>query len=147
MADTPSQCIFCQIVSGQASSRKLYEDEKVLAILDIVPRFARGQCLVISKRHVEQFYDLDDDEVAQLFKVVKLIARKLKEAFSAKRVCIFTRGGTVPHTHVIMFPSSDDSVFDKFIDTMITFAVLGREVTDDKLDAVAQRIREATPGV
>lgn len=147
MAETPSQCIFCQIINGEASSRKLYEDEKAIAILDAVPRFAPGQCLVISKRHVEQFYDLDDDEVAQLFKVVKIVARKLKEAFNAKRVCIFTRGGTVPHTHVILFPSSDDSVFDKFIDTLITFAIFSREGTADKLDAVAQRIREASPGI
>ena len=63
-----SECIFCKIIKGEASARKLYEDETTLCILDIgqivsdAGRFILGRSLVIPKRHVPWFYDLEDEE-------------------------------------------------------------------------------------
>jgi len=132
MAEFSPDCIFCKIIKGEANSRKIYEDEKILAILDIVPRFAEGQCLIIPKRHVEYFYDLNDDEVARLFKVVKIVANKIEQAFGRGNVAMLARGRTVSHAHIILFPSTGESVLDKFMDSMRAYRILLTEKSSNE---------------
>jgi len=83
-----------------------------LAILDIVPRFAEGQCLVMPKRHVEYFYDLDEEEMARLFRAVKIVANKIEQAFGRGNVAMLARGRTVAHAHIIVFPSTGEGVME-----------------------------------
>ena len=142
MAELSPDCIFCKIIKGEASSRKVYEDEEVLAILDIVPRFAEGQCLIIPKRHVEYFYDLDDDEVACLFKVVKIVANKIEGAFGRGNVAMLARGRTVSHAHIILFPSTGEGVMDKFMDSMRAYRIyLTEKSSDDELNLMWGKIK------
>ena len=138
-----SDCPFCKIFTGELETRKIYEDENTVAILDITPRFAQGQCVVTHKKHVEQFYELEDDEIAELFKTVKVVANKLKKAFNPKYVCSFSRGQLIPHAHIIVFPSSPLGVLDGVFNSLFTFHQLTKESTDSKLDEVAEKIREA----
>jgi histidine triad (HIT) family protein len=142
MAELSPDCIFCKIIEGEASSRKIYEDEEVLAILDIVPRFAEGQCLVIPKRHVEYFYDLNDDELARLFKVVKFVANKIEQAFGRGNVAMLARGRTVSHAHIVLFPSTGEGVLDKFMDSMRAYRIyLTEKSSDDELNLMWEKIR------
>jgi len=53
---------------GEVESRKVYEDDDNMAILDINPRMHECQVLVIPRTHVEQFYQLGDEELASLFR-------------------------------------------------------------------------------
>jgi histidine triad (HIT) family protein len=138
-----SDCPFCKIFTGEIQTRKIYEDENTIAILDITPRFAQGQCVVTHKKHVEQFYELEDDEIAELFKTVKLVANKLKKAFNPQFVCLFARGQLIPHAHVIVFPSSPLGVLDGIFNSLLTSHQLTKESTDSKLDEVAEKIRQA----
>jgi len=138
-----SDCPFCSIFTGELQTRKIYEDENTVGILDTTPRFAVGQCVVIHRRHVAQFYDLEDDEIAQLFKAAKIVANKVKKAYNPDFVCLFARGQTLPHAHVLVFPSAPLSVLDGFLNSLITFHLLTAESTDSKLDEVAEKIREA----
>ena len=73
-------CIFCKIFSGEAPARKVYESPDVIGVVDIAPLFGEGQCVVIHRRHVGQFYDLEDEELAQMLLGVKAVARKIREA-------------------------------------------------------------------
>jgi histidine triad (HIT) family protein len=138
-----SDCPFCKIFAGKIQTRKIYEDENTVAILDITPRFAQGQCVVTHKKHVEQFYELEDNEIAELFKTVKVVANKLKKAFNPKYVCLFSRGQLIPHAHVIVFPSSPLGVLDGVFDSLLTSHQLTKESTDSNLDEVAKKIRQA----
>jgi histidine triad (HIT) family protein len=138
-----SDCLFCKIFTGEIQTRKIYQDEKTVAVLDIAPRFAQGQCVVIHKKHVEQFYELEDEEMAELFKTVKMIANKLKKVFNPKFVCMFSRGQLIPHAHIIVFPSSPLGVLDGVVDTLLTFQQLIKETTDSNLDELAERIQQA----
>ncbi|MBC8275135.1 MAG: HIT family protein [Chloroflexi bacterium] len=138
-----SACPFCKIFTGEIEARKIYEDENTVAILDITPRFAQGQCVVTHKKHVEQFYELEDDEIAELFKTAKVVANKLKKAFNPQFVCLFSRGQLIPHAHVIVFPSSPLGVLDGVFNSLLTSHQLTKESTDSKLDEVAEKIREA----
>jgi len=137
------ECPFCKIFTGESQDRKIYEAENTVAILDMTPRLAQGQCVVIHRKHVEQFYELEDYEIAELFKAAKVVANKLKRAFNPQFVCLFSRGQSIPHAHVIVFPSSPLSVLDGFFNSLMTLHLLTGESTSNKLDDVAEKIRGA----
>ena len=66
-------CVFCEIIKGNIPSKKIYEDDKVLAILDI-SQATKLHTLVMPKEHYENIFDIDEDTLAHLIKVVKKIA-------------------------------------------------------------------------
>ncbi|MFQ6032902.1 MAG: HIT family protein, partial [Candidatus Zixiibacteriota bacterium] len=72
---TDGECIFCSVVAGKVPAKKVYEDESVLAFLDINPRNP-GHTLVVPKKHFETIFDMPDSEAVDLFKVVKQLAVK-----------------------------------------------------------------------
>ena len=112
-----SDCVFCDIVAGKARAYRILEDERSLCILDINP-FTRGHCLVISKRHVQFWHDLDEDEVISLFRVARKAARKLKTAFKPEFVGMYARGRRIPHTHIFLVPTVKDDVLDRFFNAL-----------------------------
>lgn len=140
------ECIFCKITEGRASARKLYEDETTLCILDIGQivsdkgDFIPGRCLVLPKRHVAWFYDLEDEEAGQLFIAAKIIARKLKKAFSPEFVTVVIRGQRISHAHIILQPSGEGDPMDNWLATMrSTFKLAPEELLDD----MAQKIQKS----
>ena len=69
--------IFSRIVAGEIPCYKVAENEKFFAFLDIAP-LAKGHTLVIPKREVDYFYDLEDDELQEMIVFAKNIAKKIK---------------------------------------------------------------------
>ena len=108
-----SDCIFCQIVSGQIPSSKVYEDEEVLAFLDIT-QVTKGHTLVIPKKHYRNMLEMDAESASSLFARVPKIAQQLQEKLGAAGVNIINNneeaaGQTVFHTHVHLLPRFDES--------------------------------------
>ena len=106
-----SDCIFCQIVSGQIPSSKVYEDEEVLAFLDIT-QVTKGHTLVIPKQHYRNMLEMDAEAASSLFARVPKIAQQLREKLGASGVNIINNneeaaGQTVFHTHVHLLPRFD----------------------------------------
>ncbi len=106
-----SDCIFCQIVSGQIPSSKVYEDEEVLAFLDIT-QVTKGHTLVIPKHHYRNMLEMDAEAASSLFARVPKIAKQLQEKLGASGVNIINNneeaaGQTVFHTHVHLLPRFD----------------------------------------
>ena len=139
------ECIFCKIIEGEASARKLYEDETTLCILDIGQvvsdkgNFIPGRCLVIPKRHVAWFYELEDEEAGQLFIAANRVARKIKKAFNPDFVTVFIRGQRISHAHIILQPSGEDDPLDRLFSSMrSTFKLAPAELLDD----MTQKIQE-----
>ena len=66
-------CVFCKIIAGEIPAYKVYEDDDVLAFLDITP-VNPGHTLVIPKRHYDDLLGLPEAEAARLIGVVKKIA-------------------------------------------------------------------------
>ncbi len=128
-------CVFCEIVAGRAPAHIIEENELALALLDINP-FAEGHCLVISRRHVEWWHDLDDDEIASVFQLAKRVALRLGKTFSPEFVCMYARGRRIPHTHVFLVPSAKGDVLDGFFNALEKF-----QESPEKL--VALKTREA----
>lgn len=137
----PEDCVFCKIAEGEIEGRKIYEDDKTVGLVDINPRFAWGQCVVFPKTHVRQFYQLEGEDFSSLFSAVKRIAKKIEEVFEPEFVSIFTRGQTLDHAHVIMFPAGGGQLIDEFIDLIISYEELKGKTTEEKLDEVQEKLK------
>jgi len=103
---TLDDCVFCKIVRGELPSWKVLENDTGLAILDTNPS-AEGHCLIVPKRHVRYWHDLNDTETARVFNAAKTVAKRIKKAFKPDFVCVFIRGGRVKHAHIVLFPSQE----------------------------------------
>jgi histidine triad (HIT) family protein len=99
-------CILCKVVSGKLPSYQVYEDDYCVAVLDITP-CAPGHCLIVPRKHEEKFYDLSDEDLQKLFSAAKKVAKKIKKTYSPDHVCLFARGGRLPHLHIAVFPSKE----------------------------------------
>lgn len=104
-------CIFCKIVNNEIPSYKIYEDENVLAFLDIT-QGTKGHTLVIPKKHVKDIYELDEDTATQIFRVVPKIAKALKKAFNPIGLNIVNNNEkplqAVFHYHLHLIPRYED---------------------------------------
>ncbi len=81
-------CILCKIARHEIESRTIYEDQYTVGVLDIKPRFAKGQCVVFPKKHVARVYDLEDEDALWLFKGIKVVAKKIEKLFNPEHVSV-----------------------------------------------------------
>jgi histidine triad (HIT) family protein len=100
--------LFAKILRGELPAHKVFEDERVFAFLDIMPR-ATGHTLVIPKNAARTILDVAPDELAHLFKATQTIARAAMSVFSADGLTIqqFNEpagGQVVFHVHVHVIP-------------------------------------------
>lgn len=106
-------CVFCEIIKGNIPSKKVYEDDQILAILDI-SQTTKGHTLVMPKKHYENFLEMPYDEFGQLMSKVQEVAEKVTKALDAKgcNILINTNevaGQSVMHTHVHIIPRYDEN--------------------------------------
>lgn len=131
-----NNCVFCAIAEGEIPSFKVYEDDLVLAYLDINP-FTKGHTLVIPKVHTAGLLDTSDETLAAIISRVKKVASHLKERLPCDGFNILQNNGesagqTVMHLHFHIVPR-----YGKCTD--ISF-VNGKADMDD-LKALAERLR------
>ncbi len=114
-------CIFCKIINKEIPSKIVYEDELVLAILDL-SQATYGHTLVMPKKHYENIYEIDDKTLAHLINVIKMLAIKIKNKLNASGINILNNnetaaGQSVMHLHFHIIPRYDnDDLLIKFID-------------------------------
>lgn len=107
MPPVSDSCIFCRIIKGEIPGTRVYEDDAVLAFLDINP-IAPGHTLVIPKEHYETLVDLPDDAGAKIFPVLARLGKAVMAAMKADGFnCLqnnFSAAGQIvfhSHWHVI----------------------------------------------
>lgn len=108
-----ADCIFCKIITGEIPSSKVYEDDQVIAFLDI-SQVTPGHTLVVPKQHFRNLLEMDADSASQLFARVPDIARKVMKTTGAKGMNILNNneeiaGQTVFHTHVHLAPRYEET--------------------------------------
>ena len=96
-------CLFCAIINGDIPSKKVYEDEKCYAFLDIAPQ-AKVHCLVVPKEHISSANEITEanaDAVAHIFTVIPKIADTLGLADGYRIVSNVGENGcqSVKHLH------------------------------------------------
>ncbi len=100
--------IFHKIMKGEIPANIVYEDDDVLAFMDIMPS-AVGHALVIPKKaNGVNYFDIDPDVMIPVFKVVREIAPKIVEAVGAEAFVLSMNNGEAagqsvmyPHVHII----------------------------------------------
>ena len=109
-------CIFCDIIEGTIPSRKVYEDENVLAILDI-SQVTKGHTLVMPKKHYQNFLEAPKDELDNSINIAQNLALKITKNLEASGCNILintneSAGQTVPHLHIHIIPryNQDDKL-------------------------------------
>ena len=103
--------IFSRIVAGEIPCYKVAENDKFFAFLDIAP-LAKGHTLVIPKREVDYFYDLEDDELQEMIVFAKSIAKKIQATTACKKVATVVLGLEVPHAHIHLVPMNTENDVD-----------------------------------
>ncbi|MDR4945857.1 HIT family protein [Neobacillus cucumis] len=103
-----SDCIFCKIVNGEIPSAKVFENEHVVAFLDI-SQVTKGHTLVIPKVHKENLYELTPEIARNLYEVVPSIANALKKEFEPIGLNSINNNGadagqSVFHFHLHLIP-------------------------------------------
>lgn len=107
------ETIYHKIVRGEVPCHKVYEDETVLAFLDIYPRMP-GHTLIIPKTNPAEFvWDLDDDTYRNIMEVTKKLALHLREATGKKYVHSTIVGTDIPYAHVHLVPFDESSELHK----------------------------------
>ena len=108
MASYDSNNIFAKILRGELPSYKVYEDDRALAFLDIMPRMP-GHALVLPKSAVRNILDVAPDDLAHVMKVAQKIAKAAMKVFEADGITLqqFNEGAggqVVFHLHVHVIP-------------------------------------------
>ena len=103
-----SDCVFCKIVAGQIPSTKVYEDEQVLAFMDL-GQVNPGHVLVAVKKHAANLFELEVAQAEAIARATVKISNALKKAFEAEGLSVYQANGkpagqTVFHYHVHLLP-------------------------------------------
>ncbi|OCN05207.1 HIT family hydrolase [Erysipelotrichaceae bacterium MTC7] len=112
-------CIFCKIIDGEIPSYKVYEDQDVLAFLDI-SQVTKGHTLVIPKKHYENFVDVDTETMQKVMVVAQDLAKSYMNKLDCTGLNILSNvnevaGQSVFHFHVHIIPryhATDDVVIE-----------------------------------
>jgi len=108
-------CIFCKIINNEIPSHKIYEDDLVLAFLDVNP-LSNGHALIVPKKHADNIFDIEEKYLERIAIVSKKIAQKMKASLGVDGVNLYHASGvhaeqTVFHFHLHIIPrKKDDSI-------------------------------------
>ncbi len=138
MAEYDPENIFAKIIKGEIPAHKVYEDDKTLAFMDIMPR-TEGHTLVIPKAASRNMLDIGEDDLCALMKTVRKVARAVKKAYGADGVLIQqfnepAAGQVIFHTHVHILPRFEGVPLKPHT---------GEMADNDVLSASAEKIRDA----
>jgi histidine triad (HIT) family protein len=130
-------CVFCRIVRGQAPASIIYEDDAVMAFLDIRPLYT-GHTLVIPKQHYVDIFDIPDTLLSQVYIVAKHISPAIKAATQADGISIIQQNGKAAgqdifHLHVHVVPRFEGQKMPRFSEL--------KEVERAQLDEMAKKVR------
>ena len=132
------ECVFCRVVDGTVESSRVYENDEVLAFMDIQP-VTDGHLLVIPKRHASDLADLDEQLGMSMFRIAQRLAAALRRSgFPGEGVNLSLADGEAAfreafHVHHHVFPRTTGDGFRIDADW--------RERPRAELDDAAERIR------
>lgn len=134
-----TDCVFCDIVAGDAPAYRLHETDRTLAFLDIEP-LNPGHALVVPKPHRETLTDMDADLVADTFRSARTVAEAVETAFDPDGLNLLQANGEaagqeVFHAHVHVLP--------RYEDDNVEVSWPAGELNDEEAEAVAEKIRDA----
>ena len=131
-------CIFCKIVSGQIPSLRLFENDSVLAFLDVGP-ISDGHTLIVPKEHFQRLDKAPPETAAQIARILPMLAAAVQKAVNADGYNLLCNNGTaagqvVEHLHFHIIPrKQNDGVFDRWP---------AYKYEEGKADLIARQIKD-----
>ena len=110
--------LFCKIVNNEVTSRKIYEDDLVIAILDAYPE-VDGHTLIIPKKHYTDYKDLDENIINHIFNVAKILEERLMTKLNSTGIMIAFNYGdrqAIKHFHLHLLPDYNKNKATKDLD-------------------------------
>ena len=142
-----ASCIFCRIAAGEIPSTRIYEDDRIVAFLDIRP-IREGHVLILPKQHHDFFEVMPQDLAAHILATGQKIARAMKKIYGVARVGFMFTGTDVAHAHAHVVPmvEATDLTSRRYIaEEKLTFRPT-EMVSPDELKQVAGKLRAALEG-
>lgn len=132
------QCPFCLIVEKKIPAKIVYEDGKVLAVLDINPA-NKGHVLVIPKTHYQFLSQMSDEDIGYIFKIANNLSKVILEVLKAEGINIFVADGEAagqraPHTLIHVIP--------RFSGDNINLIWEGKKLGEEEMSEVEKAIKE-----
>jgi len=132
------RCEFCKLVRRESPASLVYEDETVMAFLDIRP-INEGHTLVIPKKHYETIYEVPEEEIAHLYRIAQRIAIAIRKGVKPGGISITQHnergaGQDVFHVHVHVIPRYEGQRLPRFEEIP--------EASRERLDEVAERLKQ-----
>ncbi len=129
--------IFTKIIKGEIPGEIIYEDDTCVALLTIEP-ISEGHCLVVPREQVDHLWDADTELYRHLTDVARIVADKLRKAYSYRRVGMLVEGFGVPHAHIHVLGLNEG------IEPTVLEHVKNKHTASiEELAAVAQKLRAA----
>lgn len=106
-------CIFCKIVSREIPSHIIYEDDAVMAILDI-SQVTKGHTLVLSKKHYDDYMDCPVETLSKIMNVAQIVTQRINDRLHPHGFNLLSNlgaaaGQSVDHVHFHLIPRYDES--------------------------------------
>ncbi|MBW2980801.1 HIT domain-containing protein, partial [Candidatus Woesearchaeota archaeon] len=135
-------CILCQIVKGKIPAKKVYEDDDILAILDINGANI-GHCFVMPKKHYPIFEQVPDYEIGKLFKVANAVSSAIFDTLKIEGTNIFVSNGvvagqTVAHFMINVIPRNEGDG--------INLQWQSKQLNEEEMSTVELKLKEEASG-
>lgn len=136
-------CLVCQIVGNRIPSKKIYEDDFVMAVLD-VNGANPGHCFVIPKSHYPIIEQVPDAEIGRLFQVSNKISTAIFDSLGAQGTNIFVANGipagqTVAHVTVNVIPRKENDG--------INLQWQPRQLSEEEMATVELKLKEQAKNI
>jgi histidine triad (HIT) family protein len=142
--NTLNSCLFCGIARGTIKSIVIWENDRVMAFLDIGP-IRRGHVQIIPREHFACFDDLPPALANEIMVLGQKIARAQKRLYGVARVAFLFTGGDIPHAHAHVVPMAEttDITSRRYIkEETLTFASIPN-ASAEELESAAVELRDA----
>jgi histidine triad (HIT) family protein len=133
-----SDCIFCKIIKKDIPANILYEDDVVIAFLDIMA-CSPGHTVVIPKQHLKTIFDFSEQELGAIFERVKKVGTAIKSSElkpDGLTVGMNHHQQEVPHLHIHILPRWEGDG-DKAMQSIV------QNKTEEPLESIAEKIKSA----
>ena len=135
----PMTTIFDKILDGEIRCRRVYEDDHVLAFLDVGP-LSEGHTLVIPKERVAMLHELSDDAAAGLGRVLPRLCRAVLAATGATAYNVLQNNGAAAHQAVLHVHFH---IIPRFESSGLEIGWKPGSLDEGRADEIAENIREA----
>jgi len=140
---TYCSCPFCD--RKVLDNQKYFEDSNVIGLYTNKP-LIKGHCLIIPKRHVERFEDLNDLEQVEMLKLVKKTHLAAKKSLNVENYFLLQKNGrsagqSVPHVHIHYIPVGKNSSAIKILYKFLVYP-FNKKVDQSEMDKITSLISE-----